>query len=95
MSRLDSSSSTESPTSAMYETPEGGTPSGSVISLNRDSTYGPSSSQQGSELRCPSRLSIAFLEEEKEEDDWTTSVLSAVDGMADQSPSPQVIVEGA
>ena len=95
MSRLDSSSSTESPTSAMYGTPEGGTPSGSVISFNRDSAYGPSSSQQGSELRCPSRLSIAFLEEEKEEDDWTTSVLSAVDGMADQSPSPQVIVEGA
>ena len=94
MSRLDSSSSTESPTSAMYETPEGGTPSGSVISLNRDSTYGPSSSRPGSELRCPSRLSIAFLEE-KEEDDWTTSVLSAVDGMADQSPPPQVIVEGA
>jgi len=94
MSRLDSNSSTESPTSAMYETPEGGTPSGSVISFNRDSTYGANSSQQGSELRCPSRLSIAFLEE-KEEDDWSTSVLSAVDGMADQSPPPQVVVEGA
>ena len=97
MSRLDSSSSTESPTSAMYETPEGGTPSGSVISFNRDSTHESSSSQQASDLRCPSRLSIAFLEEEKEEDDWSSSVLSAVDGMADQSPPPppQVIVEGA
>ena len=95
MNRFDSSSSTESPTSAMYETPEGGTPSGSVISFNRDSTYGTSTSQQGSELRCPSRLSIAFLEEDKEEDDWSASVLSAVDTMADQSPPPQVIVEGA
>ena len=79
----------------MYGTPEGGTPSGSVISFNRDSTYGTSSSQQGSELMCPSRLSIACLEEEKEADDWSASVLSAVDGMADQSPPPQVTVEGA
>jgi len=94
MSRLDSSSSTESPISAMYETPVGGTPSGSVVSFNRDSTHDASSPQQVPGLRCPSRLSIAFLEEEKEENDWSTSVLSAVDGIADQSP-PQVVVEGA
>ena len=94
MSRLNSGSSTESPISAMYGTPEGGTPSGSVISLNRDSTYDPSPPQQASDLRCPSRLSIAFLEDEEDEDDWSTSVLSAVDGMADQSP-PQAVVGGA
>lgn len=92
MSRVNSGASTESPVSAMYGTPEG-TPSGSFVSLNRDSTYYPSSSQQGQDLRCPSRLSIAFLEEEKGEDEWSTSVLSAVDNMTDQSP-PQVSVTG-
>lgn len=94
MSRLNSGASTESPASAMYETPEG-TPSGSVISLNRDFTHDPSSSQQvPSGLRCPSRLSIAHLEEEEEDDDWSTSVLNAVDDMASPLP-PQVSVEGA
>jgi hypothetical protein len=68
----------------MYETPEG-TPSGSMISLNRDSTY--------DSLRCPSRLSIAFLDEEKGEDEWSASVMNAVDTMATQSP-PQVDVKG-
>ena len=92
MSRLNSNASTESPVSAMYETPEG-TPSGSVISLNRDSTYEPSSSQQASELRCPSRLSIAFLEEEKDEDEWSTSVLNLVDNTNTPSP-PQATVTG-
>lgn len=92
INRLDSSASTESPASAMYGTPEG-TPSGSVISLNRDSTYDPSSSHRMSGFRCPSRLSIAFLEEEKEEDDWSTSVFSAVGDTTGQ-PS-QVSVEGA
>jgi len=89
MSRLDSNASTESPVSAMYETPEG-TPSGSMISLNRDSTYRSSPSQQVSDLRCPSRLSVAFLEEEKEEDDWSASVLTAVDCVTTQPPQINV-----
>jgi len=92
MSRVSSGASTESPVSAMYETPEG-TPSGSVISLNRDSTYYPTVSQQPQDPRCSSRLSISFLEEEKEEEEWSTSVLSAVDNMSDQSP-PQADVVG-
>ena len=92
MSRLDSSTSTESPVSAMYETPEG-TPSGSVISLNRNSTYERSSSQQPSDLGRRSRLSIAFFDSEEGENEWSTSVLSAVDDMV--TPSlPQVNVTG-
>lgn len=91
LSRLDSGASTGSPVSAMYETPEG-TPSGSMISLNRDSTYEPSTSNRASGLTCPSRLSIAFLDEAEEEDEWSTSVLCAVDNMTAQSP-PQVSVD--
>ncbi|KAF9650596.1 RhoGAP-domain-containing protein [Thelephora ganbajun] len=89
VSRLNSGASTESPVSAMYGTPEG-TPSGSVISFNRDSTHEPSSSQQASDLRCPSRLSITFLDEDKGEHEWSTSVLSAVGNVTAQSPPPQV-----
>ncbi|KAF9792556.1 hypothetical protein BJ322DRAFT_56272 [Thelephora terrestris] len=85
MSRINSGASTDSPVSAMYETPEG-TPSGSMISLNRDYTYEPSSSNRASGLRCPSRLSIAFSDEDKEEDGWSTSVLCAVDNMTTQPP---------
>ena len=88
MSRLNSGASTESPVSAMYETPEG-TPSGSMISLNRDSTYESSSSNRASGLRCPSRLSIAFLDEDKREGEWSAGVLCAVDNMTTQ---PQVNV---
>ena len=93
ISRLNSGASTESPVSAMYETPDG-TPSGSVISLNRDSAYESSSSNRASGLRCPSRLSIAFSEEDSGEDEWSTSVLCAVDNMATRSPSPQVNTAG-
>ena len=88
MSRLNSGASTESPASAMYETPEG-TPSGSVISFNRYSTNEPSSSQHP--FGRHSRLSIAFLDEENGEVEWSTSVLSAVDNMVTPSP-PQVNV---
>jgi hypothetical protein len=91
MSRLNSSASTESPVSAMYETPEG-TPSGSVISLNRDSTYEPSSSKQPLDVRRRSRLSIAFSDENGE-DEWSTSVLSAVNNVVTPSP-PQVNATG-
>lgn len=94
MSRLNSGASTESPVSAMYETPEG-TPSGSMISLNRDSTYESSSSNRASGLRCPSRLSIAFLDEDKREGEWSTSVLCAVDNMTTQPPQVNINSTGS
>jgi len=85
MSRLDSGASTESPDSAMY-----GTPSGSIISFNRDSTYESSSSRRSSKFRNSGALSIAFLSE-KGEDEWSTSVFNAVDSVTAPS-SPQVNV---